>query len=82
MSYAKPLQVLQLPPMKASVALPVLADLVSLRELNADWLPEPSARRRGISNVGCLTVTELRGNGPVPIEAFPGVRGLGPASDL
>ena len=69
------LQVLQLPKMKPSVALPVLACLVNLRELSIDWEEEAQGRsgRRAMSRLACPSIRSLTCEGPVPVEALPEV---------
>jgi hypothetical protein len=67
------LKALQLPKCRASVVLPVIAGLAHLTELTVDWVPEPSASRRGISSIVCPSIKKLGGQGPVPVEAFPEV---------
>ena len=74
------LQVLQLPKMKPSVALPVLAGLVNLRELSIDWEQEAQGRsssssssRRARLGLACPSIRSLSCEGSVPVEAFPEV---------
>ena len=69
------LQVLQLPNLKPSFALPVLAGLMNLRELSTEWEEERQVRSRGASSgMACPSVKRLTCTGIVPAEAFPEVR--------
>ena len=70
------LQVLHLPKVKPSVALPALAGLVNLRELNVEWGEDPQAGsgRRAMLGLACPSILKLTCEGPVPVEAFPEVR--------
>jgi hypothetical protein len=70
------LQVLHLPPVHASVALPVLAGLSGLRDLAVTWRIESLSDRQGVNHILCSSIRRLSSRGPLPVYAFPEVSRL------